>query len=61
MESYNSTVEPSSFVNILTLRYDPSIRPNLPKKTWKDFVAFKEKPKMALFKNTKSKVSKKYW
>jgi asparagine synthase (glutamine-hydrolysing) len=44
VENYNSTVEPSSFVNILTLRYDPSIQPNLPKKTWKDFVAFEEKP-----------------
>jgi asparagine synthase (glutamine-hydrolysing) len=26
-----------SLVNILTLRYDPLIKPNLPKKTWKDF------------------------
>ena len=28
----------SSITNILTLRYDPSITPNLPKKTWKDFI-----------------------
>ena len=34
----NLSVNPSSLVNILTLRYDPSISPNLPKKTWKDFV-----------------------
>jgi len=27
----------SSIINILTLRYDPSISPNLPKKTWNDF------------------------
>ena len=37
MEISNSSIRPSSIVNILTLRYDPSINPNLPKKTWKDF------------------------
>ena len=37
MEISNSPINPSSIVNILTLRYDPSINPNLPKKTWKDF------------------------
>ena len=37
MENSNSSVSPSSIVNILTLRYDPSIKPNLPEKTWKDF------------------------
>ena len=37
MEISNSSINPSSIVNILTLRYDPSISPNLPKKTWKDF------------------------
>ena len=37
MEISNSSINPSSIVNILTLRYDPSINPNLPKKTWKDF------------------------
>jgi len=31
-------------VNILTLRYDPSINPNLPKKTWRDFVTTNEIP-----------------
>ena len=30
-------INPSSVVDILTLRYDPSIKPNLPIKTWKDF------------------------
>ena len=44
MENYSSPLEPSSFVNILTLRYDPSIKPNLPKKTWKDFVSINESP-----------------
>ena len=38
MEIHNLSVNPSSIVNILTLRYDPSITPNLPRKTWKDFV-----------------------
>jgi len=37
VEISNSSIRPSSIVNILTLRYDPSINPNLPKKTWKDF------------------------
>ena len=37
MEISNSSISPSSVVDILTLRYDPSINPNLPKKTWKDF------------------------
>ena len=37
MEISNSSINPSSIVNILTLRYDPSINPNLPKKTWEDF------------------------
>ena len=36
MES-SPILDPSSIVNILTLRYDPSISPNLPIKTWKDF------------------------
>ena len=43
MEISNSSISPSSIVNILTLRYDPSINPNLPKKTWKDFEPI-EKP-----------------
>ena len=38
METTNLSVNPSSLVNILTLRYDPSITPNLPKKTWEDFI-----------------------
>ena len=37
MEISDYSIDPSSLVNILTLRYDPSISPNLPKKTWKDF------------------------
>ena len=32
MENNNSAINPSSLVNILTLRYDPNLKPNLPKK-----------------------------
>jgi len=44
VEISNSSISPSSIVNILTLRYDPSINPNLPKKTWKDFVPIDKPP-----------------
>ena len=44
MDSYNLTLQPSSIVNILTLRYDPSIKPNLPIKTWKDFQSANKPP-----------------
>ena len=37
METSNPKINPSSIVDILTLRYDSSIIPNLPKKTWIDF------------------------
>ena len=47
MEAFNSTLNPSSIVNILTLRYDPSINPNLLKKTWKDFETSNEIPNIS--------------
>ena len=37
MDNNNSIINPSSIVNILTLRYDPCLKPNLPVKTWNDF------------------------
>ena len=37
MDNRNLTLQPLSMINILTLRYDPSIKTNLPTKTWKDF------------------------
>jgi|TARA_B100001105_G_C22379648_1_gene439053 asparagine synthase (glutamine-hydrolysing) len=37
VDNHNLIPEPSSIVNILTLRYDPSLRVNLPIKIWKDF------------------------
>ena len=39
-----SKIKPSSITNILTLRYDPSIKPNLPKKTWSDLKPSIQKP-----------------
>ena len=52
MENYNLVLEPSSLVNILTLRYDPSIKPNLPKKTWKDFEPINESPNTAFIEKS---------
>jgi len=37
VEVNNSTITPSSLVNILTLRYDPNLQAHLPKKSWVDF------------------------
>ena len=47
MEAFNSALNASSVVNILTLRYDPSINPSLPKKTWKDFESSNEIPNIS--------------
>ena len=47
METFNSALNTSSIVNILTLRYDPSINPNLPKKTWKDFESSNKIPNIS--------------
>jgi asparagine synthase (glutamine-hydrolysing) len=37
VEINNSSIDPSSLVNILTLRYDPNLKPNLPTKSANDF------------------------
>ena len=37
MENNTPLINSSSIVNILTLRYDPTQKPNLPIKTWNDF------------------------
>jgi len=55
VEAFNSLLNSSSIVNILTLRYDPSISPNLPKKTWKDFETIDEPPNTELIENSISK------
>ena len=39
-----SKIKPESITNILTLRYDPSIKPNLPKKVWSDLKPSIQKP-----------------
>ena len=44
METSNSLINPISIVNILTLRYDTTISPNIPKKTWNDFKSIKKSP-----------------
>ena len=44
METPNTIFNPSSIVDILTLRYDTSIQPNLPKKSWEDFVPIDKPP-----------------
>ena len=43
MESNLTSPKPTSITNILTLRYDPSIIPNLPRKTWNNFKPLVEK------------------
>ena len=45
-------ISSSSIVNILTLRYDQSINPNLPKKTWKDFEPIEEPPNFDFIENS---------
>ena len=45
-------ISSSSIVNILTLRYDPSINPNLPKKTWKDFESTNGSPNLDFIENS---------
>ena len=52
MDNYNCMINPSSLVNTLTLRYDPSIKPNLPKKTWKDFEAINEPPNIGFIEKS---------
>ena len=47
METPNSIVSPSSIVDILTLRYDKSIQPNLPKKSWEDFTPKDKAPNVS--------------
>ena len=52
METPNPTVNPSSIVDILTLRYDTSIQPNLPKKTWEDFIPIDKPPNVPSIENS---------
>ena len=51
MEISNTSINASSIVNILTLRYDTNIIPNLPKKSWKDFVEDTNFSKIEIIEN----------
>ena len=52
MESNSLIPQPSSVTNILTLRYDPSITPNLPRKTSNDFKLPHEENSIKFIENT---------
>ena len=54
-----SEIKPTSITNILTLRYDPSISPILPKKTWNDLKPLVEKPSVDLIEQLIEKTIKK--
>ena len=45
----------SSITDILTLRYDPSLTPNLPKKSWNDFITNNESLNLDSIENLISK------
>ena len=52
MDNNHPKIESSSLVNILTLRYDPSISPTLPEKTSKDFESKQEQPNIELIEKS---------
>ena len=47
-----SKIKPSLITNILTLRYDPSIKPNLPKKIWSDLKPSIQKPSIEVIEKS---------
>ena len=59
MESSFLSPESSAITNILTLRYDPSITPNLPRKTWNDFKPSIEKPSIEFIEKSIAKTLRK--
>ena len=59
MESSFLSPEHSSITNILTLRYDTSITPNLPRKTWNDFKPLTGKPSVELIEKSITKTLRK--
>ena len=52
MDSNSQSVNSLSLVNILTLRYDTSISPNLPKKNFQDFKSTHEQPNIELIEKS---------
>jgi len=59
VESSFLSPESSAITNILTLRYDPSITPNLPRKTWKDFKPSIEQPSIEFIEKSIAKTLRK--
>tara|TARA_B100001741_G_C16549973_1_gene598769 strand:- start:541 stop:1761 length:1221 start_codon:yes stop_codon:yes gene_type:complete len=52
VEQTSPKINSQSLVNILTLRYDPLIKNNLPKKDWKDFVEIPNSYDLELIENS---------
>lgn len=52
MDNNNSITNPSSIVNILTLRYDPNLKPNLPIKNSNDFLPFESRINIELIEKS---------
>ena len=55
MEISSKSINHSSVIDILTLRYDLSLSSNLPKKSWNDFVPVEENLNLDLIENLISK------
>jgi len=54
-----SKIKPDSITNILTLRYDPGIKPNLPKKVWSDLKPSIQKPSIEFIEKSIQEIIKK--
>ena len=52
VDNHNLILEPSSLVDILTLRYDPLLKSNLPKKNWQDFEPINKIPNIAFIEKS---------
>ena len=52
MDTNSQTINPSSLVNILTLRYDSLVKSNLPKKNFQDFQPTSEPPNIQLIEKS---------
>tara|TARA_B100000029_G_scaffold511706_1_gene606477 strand:+ start:1443 stop:2663 length:1221 start_codon:yes stop_codon:yes gene_type:complete len=52
VDNNNSITNPSSIVNILTLRYDPNLKPNLPVKNPNDFLPFESRINIKLIEKS---------
>jgi len=59
VESNLTSPKPTSITNVLTLRYDPSIIPNLPRKTWSDLKPLVEKPSIEFIEKSIEKTLQK--